>query len=48
MLGDLEVELAAYELLDEVLGLVSMDDGGFFWWCSPMNAAGDYVYMWYE
>ena len=45
MLGDLvEDELAAYELVDEVSGLVSMEDGRFFAFCLPMNAAGGFVY----
>ena len=43
--GDLEDELAAYELVDEVSGLVSMEDGRFFECCLPMNAAGGFVYM---
>ena len=46
MLGDLEDELAAYELVDEVSGLVSMEDGRFVECClPPMNAAGGFVYM---
>ena len=45
VLGGLEGELAAYELVDVVSGLVSMEDGRFVECCLPMNAAGGFVYM---